>query len=697
MQGKSARIRLNVCHYLWLLSFLLTSCGARLAVAVDELDYGLEEHQLAGIELRGNSTYTVQELKSILQIREPSWMRPLSVPRYRPDLIDTQLRLLQRFYQQGGFHQVAVSLDSIRVDPEDRGDIIYISIVEGPRTMFARVAIIGVEPFAEKDLRKQLQLLEGMPAPADLNHLGRELYALRSFYWERAYLEVKIDPQMTTELTEDPDLFLADLEYHITPGKPYTINRIFIKGNEKTHLDLILRELRVEEGGAYSWKAIDESHRLLLETSLFRDVSFTSANVDSAAGKADLNILVVERRPAFYELGAGVGSYERVRVLGAWGHNNLFGTGRRLTLRGKVYWNAEAIVGSDVDQRQPEINYRADILYVNPHIRGSRFQLDTQLYLAKVTRGSSGLIITTLGFVIGTQFRSGPGVFNTVGLNFEENDPRPHPDSKSAQELFEQNDIDKSQIRSVVHTLFIDKRDNIFNPFGGSQYSTQLEIGGGPLGGDHSFLRLDGAWHGYKNTFLGGVLAFRLRVGAAKAYGDSRERGIDGVPYERRFFAGGASSVRGFLERSLGPQASTAESDSLQATGALLSEDPARGGNYLLLSNIEWRFPLPLLSRWNFNGVLFFDGGNVWTSIKDLRWEAFRLRSYPLPPSDPDATRVWDYRYSVGVGVRLNTPAGPFRFDVGWPLKRAAFLNPEGEVVGAETSVLYYFSLGYPF
>jgi outer membrane protein insertion porin family len=164
--------------------------------------------------------------------------------------------------------------------------------------------------------------------------------------------------------------------------------------------------------------------------------------------------------------------------------------------------------------------------------------------------------------------------------------------------------------------------------------------------------------------------------------------------------------VRGYREGSLGPQIlDQALLDSLGfAVDVPLPQRPASGGNYLLLSNVEWRFPLPLLSRLNLAGVLFFDGGNVYMTTSDILLKGFRLRSYPRRPDDPDATKLWDYRYAVGTGIRLDTPVGPFRFDVGWPLKRALIIelpdptDPDGEIIEtAEDAVRYYFSLGYPF
>ena len=663
---------------------------------MDELDYGLTEHRVASIQLSGNKTFSSGDLKAVLQIREPSWMRPLRVPRYRPDLIDTQLRLLERYYQKQGFHQVAVQLDSIGIVPQE-GDVIYISIREGPRTIFSRISFLGGEPISAEELRKGLNYVEGEPAPMDLNDLGGDLYTLRTRFWDRAYLAVVIVPSVATQPTTDPNRYEASLEYAISPGIPYQVGKITIEGYRRTRLNLITRELTVAEGDPFSWKKVEESRRNLLDTALFRDVDFKPTNEDSTAGRADLVISVVERKPAYYELGFGVGNVERVRILAAWGNNNLFGSGRRLSARGRVFWNAEEVLGAPSATRRIEINYRADLLYTNPHIRGSRFRLETDVFASRLTRGASGLVVNSIGFALGTQFRAGLHTFNTVAFQLVEDDPEPIPGATQTEIIFEQNQITRTQTRSLQYSIFLEERSNVIYPVSGSQASVRAELAGGLLGGDNSFLRGEAAYHTYTPFFLGGVLAFRVRLGAARPYGDSLERGADGIPYTSRFFAGGAASVRGFLERSLGPQATPSQLDSLSASGNLVQGSPATGGNYLLLTSVEWRFPLPLLSRWNFWGAFFFDGGNVWASSNDIRLRGFRLRSYPLPASEPDATQIWDYRYSLGWGLRFNTPAGPFRFDVGYPLKRAVYVNEQGVPVRADDRFIWYFSLGYPF
>jgi len=186
-------------------------------------------------------------------------------------------------------------------------------------------------------------------------------------------------------------------------------------------------------------------------------------------------------------------------------------------------------------------------------------------------------------------------------------------------------------------------------------------------------------------------------VGAATPFGKSKGLGPDGVPYDDRFFAGGASSVRGYGHNSLGPQVTDQdELDELNyGSDVLLPDNPARGGNYLMLTNVELRFPLPWLSRWHFASVLFFEGGNVWESMNDIQIRGFRLNSAPGEPGDEGSTKVWDYRYSFGTGIRFDTPFGPVRADVGFPLKRVRYLSAEKD--STDPKVVWHFSLGYPF
>jgi outer membrane protein assembly factor BamA len=166
-----------------------------------------------------------------------------------------------------------------------------------------------------------------------------------------------------------------------------------------------------------------------------------------------------------------------------------------------------------------------------------------------------------------------------------------------------------------------DTRDNPANTVRGSLLSTSLDYAPDVLGSDIRFVRLlVQAYHFRPWRGLG--LASAARAGVAAAL-----EGQELIPSER-FFAGGARTVRGVAEDSLGPR-------------HVLGQ-PA-GGRALVVLNQEVRFPL---YRW-FGGVAFVDAGNVFES-----------------PSAMDVGRLVG---AVGLGVRLATPYALFRVDYGVP------------------------------
>ncbi|MDX2472715.1 MAG: BamA/TamA family outer membrane protein [Candidatus Krumholzibacteria bacterium] len=693
MRGSAARIDLFLLLALLLVGWLLPEP----ARADDELDFGLETHRLAAIEISGNETFTTDELKNLLRIQEASWTRPLHIPRYQPHLVATQVRLLKSYYRNRGFHDVEAGLDSISTIP-DEGDVLHISIIEGDRTFIRQVSFTGNEPMPEARLREVMSLLEGSPAPADLNAYGGDIYSLLTLYRNETYLEARVVPELTIEPYEDESGRAADVVYRINPGQAHHVGEISLAGNDITNDNIILREMEIRPGETLRWDQIENSRRNLLNTALFRDVTILPIAADSLSGQTDLVVRVIERKPAFYEFGAGVGSLERVRLLAAWGHRNLWGTARRLEVRGRGSWNLEDVIDYSPTFDQGQINYRADLRYVNPRLRDSRYSFDWEVYMKRETRGESGLNMFGYGTNVGTSWQASQRVRNSVFLGYKVTDPEVHPLAPDdIKDRFAEVDPQADQVRSVNWVNFIDHRDDLFRPSAGMYTIGTAQLAGGLMGGDYSFFKWTAAWHNYHQTFLGGVVALRFKVGGTTPYGKSRDRGADGVPYDDRFFAGGGSTVRGYGHNTLGPQiVDQDELDDLNfSSDVLLPDNPARGGNYLMLTNLEWRFPMPVLHKWKFASVLFFEGGNVWEQLGDVRMRAFRLTSNPGDPTDPGSTKVWDYRYSFGTGIRLDTPVGPVRVDVGFPLKRVNYVSDIRNY--KDPSVVWHFSLGYPF
>jgi len=465
------------------LAVLLLLLVATGALADAELDFGLETHRLEGIDLTGNQTISDDDLKDVLRIRERTWTRPLNVPRYSPHLMDTQVGLIRNYYRDRGFHHVFVELDSIS-SIEDKGDVLHISIVEGPRTLIRAVTFSETGVFSTEQLREQLTLVEGSAAPMSLNYFGGDLYALRTLFRNKTYLDTRINVSMAISDNADSTGFLADITYNIHPGKPYFVRSINLVGNEETKDRLLTRELVIGSGDPLRWNKVDESRRQLLVTSLFRDVDIVPTEIDTAAGLADLDIRVIERKPAFYELGVGVGSLERIRLLAAWGHNNLWGTGRRIQVRGRGSWNLEDVVGNPISFDKGQVNYRADIEYVNPRLRDSRYSMDTELYLKRETRGESALNQSVHGFNVGTTWKASRRVTNSAYMGIKITNPSVHPYAPDSLKVrFDEVGVRLTQTRFFSITNYIDHRDDLFRPTRGMNTIGTFKIAGGVLGG----------------------------------------------------------------------------------------------------------------------------------------------------------------------------------------------------------------------
>jgi Omp85 superfamily domain len=126
-------------------------------------------------------------------------------------------------------------------------------------------------------------------------------------------------------------------------------------------------------------------------------------------------------------------------------------------------------------------------------------------------------------------------------------------------------------IATITPDLTLDRRDRPLDPRRGSFHLASVEVGSFGLGGATDFLetRLEAA--GHLDQLRPTVLALGARLGLATPLGDTTD-----LPIEERSFAGGATTVRGYRERRLGP---------LDAKGNPL------GGNALVVLNVEWRFP----------------------------------------------------------------------------------------------------------
>lgn len=168
-------------------------------------------------------------------------------------------------------------------------------------------------------------------------------------------------------------------------------------------------------------------------------------------------------------------------------------------------------------------------------------------------------------------------------------------------------------------------------------------------------------------------ISFHAGGGIAFPYGNSSM-----VPFEKRFYAGGANGVRGWSVRTLGP----GSYDSRNSVTDFINQC----GDISLVLNLEYRNKL----FWVFEGAVFVDAGNIWT-----------IRDYPNQPGGVFRFNSFykEIALAYGVGLRMDFNYFLLRLDMGvkahnpargqdrWPL-----LDPSWN-----RDVSFHFSVGYPF
>jgi len=186
----------------------------------------------------------------------------------------------------------------------------------------------------------------------------------------------------------------------------------------------------------------------------------------------------------------------------------------------------------------------------------------------------------------------------------------------------------------------------------GYRFSGHLESAGRFMWGTYNYWQAQGEARHYVTIANKLVFANRLNVGSIAPQGDADQN----VPFHKRLFLGGATSIRGWGRYEVSP---------LSGFGFPI------GGLSMLEGSSEARMAV----RGKLGAVAFFDYGNVWA-------ESWHLD-------------LGDMRYAVGPGLRYLTPIGPVRVDLGYQLNPVEGLLVNGEPEKRRWRV--HFSVGQAF
>jgi outer membrane protein assembly complex protein YaeT len=559
-----------------------------------------------GLEIHGNDALDDSTIEKALYTTESGFW-PWSDEHFlSKDEFLKDLERIHILYQRSGYF--SAQLLDYEVRPSGDGADLSMTVSEGEPTRVETLAIEGLEPLdggaLGEEMRDRIPLQQGevfneVDLLASRTLLENE-FQNRGYVYAQVLLEYRIDKEERT----------ATVTYSVDTGDQYTIGETRIEGYDPEDLDLIRGQLEFSSGELYDRQDILDSQRNLYELGLFRRVLIEPQLASVRADTVDVLVSIAPAPTHVVRVGVGYGTEDRVRLRASWLDRNLFGQARQLEVRGQ-YSQLEREAA--VSYRQPSFLVPQASFLTTAFLR---FEIEPNYTVER------------LGATVRSAYRVSRRWQARVGLTAERDEFSEFDEGVLIPELGREF-INPSRLIYGDAGLSFDNTDSLFQPSRGSLINLSHQIGLPYLGGEYGYLRSTLLVTRYVEVRDGWVLAGKLLPGVIFGYGGENDR----VPLFQRLFAGGASSIRGYERRQLGPK------DDPKSFGQERDPEPV-GGRALLETSLELRFPL----SGNLSGVAFVDAGNVW--------------------SDPDQMSLGDMKYTPGAGVRYRTPVGPVRLDV---------------------------------
>jgi len=396
--------------------------------------------------------------------------------------------------------------------------------------------------------------------------------------------------------------------FSLDPGPVASFGEVGFKGLERVDEAFVRGRVPFIPGERYSPARLDELRNRLIDAGVFTSVRIDTAGSLTPEGQLPVTVSVVERPRRFVGFGANYATDVGFGANAYWGHRNLFGGAESLRIEGAVGRIGEA--AGDVS----EIDYRLSTQFRKPDFitTDQDFLADFTILAEHPDAYDREAILASLGIERQVTDRLTLG----AGLSFELS--RVARGGEDEDEFF---------LVGVPLRLAYDSTDNLFDPTRGMRLEVSLTPYPGWLGTGDGFTigRVTASAYEDFGTEGRAILAGRLSLGSTVG------AGLDDLPPDKRFYAGGGGSVRGYDYQSIGPE---------DADG-----DPI-GGRSLIEMSLELRYRITE----TIGIVPFIDAGSVYES------------------SYPDFGE--DLRVSAGIGARYYTGFGPIRVDVAMPLNK---------------------------
>lgn len=518
-----------------------------------------------------------------------------------------------------------VTVEGIRNDVASLGSIgvfsqirpVFVSVPEGVKLTYQLVSnpVVKNVEFSGNTVFTSDYLKSIMQIPKDsvLNFVlvNQKLRDIEDLYLKQGYMLVSIP---NVQVSAD-----GTLHIDISEG---IVEDIVIVGNEKTKNYVITRELKLKKGKPFNKFLASRSMERLYNLGYFEDVNMKLLPGKTNEHDVIIEIDVIEQKTGIVTVGAGYSDADGTVGIIELGDTNFRGTGDKVNLHWE-FGGAGAGKNYTLSYTRPWINDNGDSLGAS--IFNRIYEYDDYDAngdkVAEYDKSRKGWNLTW-GHV-SDEYRTNYFNFESSKESYDDHDG--FETGEVMDKYLAKNNITDyhdsdwykdimdnfGTTNSFTFTHVFDNRDNYFNASKGRRISFAAQWGGHGLGGDYDFYKFTAEGRFYKALGNGHILALRLMGGY-----------IDGdVSYGNLFDLGGSDTLRGY-------------------------EDDQFKGKKMYAATLEYRFPIAKKVQ----GVLFTDAGSTWG-----------IDEGKIPWYTDDDSLNW----SVGVGIRLQTPIGPIRLDYG--------------------------------
>jgi|AGTN01.1.fsa_nt_gi Outer membrane protein/protective antigen OMA87 len=591
--------------------FFIVTCAALAGLLLPGTIQGLsakERLNICSMELRGARRVGKGEIKSAMNTQFPSffsflpWIR---LPEYDETLLAEDERNIRALYAGRGYYQAEVTSD-VRPGPSGRTVRVRIYIDEGRQATVESVEILFSSPVAQpvsEGAMKALRLRTGRP------------FYMKAYQDSKRGIEEYLgnygfpDAKASGQAVVNRDTMKSVITLAVDTGAFQRFGPVSVEGLKQVHESDVTREITFLPGETFSADKLFQSQRNIYNLGVFDSVTVDSTD-RSGTGVIPVKVNVSEAQKRRLVLGVGYGTEDNFRARASW--SRLYFLNRVSTL--------------DASLRYSSLLWSGDVVYTQPYFLEpgtsltGRFGYDREFYVSYSNERVSSQVR------VGRRLSPYMQGYVAYDLEFD----RPVSAVPSIRETLKaQNPGDYYFISAMMFGIDWGTVRDTLDPRQGVTLSLASEVSTFLLRSDSDYLKMYAEARSYHEVSPSWVLAARAMAGFIRPSRFTKE-----VPIFKRFFLGGSNSVRGYPYQSIGP---------LNGAG-----EPT-GGNYLVLGNLELRYPLYRRLK----GVVFGDGGNVNASGFEFDMK--------------------DLAYAVGTGLRYDTPVGPVRLDLAFPVDSRDF------------------------